>query len=288
MAAASTHGLPVIGTELPNGRDEALEHGRNIYLCLPEDPEILAEAIQLISDNTDLRERLRTGILNLARNWHCWDTMTTRLVAVLESAVAGDTMPGSNQSHFCPANSPNCATKYHSDTAPECDLSLDIQEDCTQLSSPVWSDENTPGSANAPLVSVIVAVYNVKPYLSQCLHSLVNQTLMNIEIIVVNDASTDDSFAILNDYQMRYSNLRVVNCKCNKGLASVRNTGLRLARGKYIGFIDGNDWGDIRMCEVMYRRTNNDHSDVLIADAKIFYEGRKTLATSSISISVGH
>jgi hypothetical protein len=88
LAAAGTHGIPVIGTELPVGRDEALEHGQNIYLCRPEDPEMLAEAIQLTSENTEIRERLREGILRLSRDWHSWDAMTERLVMVLESSIS--------------------------------------------------------------------------------------------------------------------------------------------------------------------------------------------------------
>jgi FkbM family methyltransferase len=272
LAAASTHGLPVIGTELPKGQDEALEHGRNIYLCRPRDPEMLAEAIQLISENADLRERLRAGIVELARDWHCWDTMTKRLVEVLESAVAADKRPQRTESRSSPLTygAQSRGKRISSDMRPH--GLPEVAGDHPH----VWSQENTPDSADAPLLSLIVAVYNVKKYLSQCLDSLVNQTLTNIEIIVVNDASTDNSSLIINDYKSRYPNLRVVNCNCNGGLASVRNIGLRRARGKYVGFIDGDDWADIRMCELMYRRANDDNSDVLIANAKVFYEDRKT------------
>ena len=276
LAAAATHGLPVIATELPVGRDDALEHGRNIYLCRPRDPEMLAEAIQLISDNTDLRERLRVGILDLARNWHRWDTMTERLIEVLQSAVSCGKVSGHNQPRpyvaTCEAESRNkeqSSDKRHH----ECD---GVQGDNLRLSSLVWSEENFADNVNAPLVSVIVAVYNVEKYLIQCLDSLVNQTLKDIEIIVVNDASTDNTFGIINDYKSRYPNIRVVNCGYNKGLASVRNIGLRVAKGQYIGFIDGDDWADIRMCEVMYQRASGDNADVLIADANVFYEDSKT------------
>jgi glycosyltransferase involved in cell wall biosynthesis len=98
LAAASTHGVPVISTELPVGRDEALEHGKNIYLCRPRNPEMLAEAIQLMCENAGVRERLRLGILDLARDWHRWETTTRRLVGVLESAVSGGEVPGREQS----------------------------------------------------------------------------------------------------------------------------------------------------------------------------------------------
>ena len=230
------------------GRDEALEHGRNIYLCRPRDPEMLAEAIELISHTADLRERLRVGILLLAQTWHRWDTTTQRLVEILESAVA----------HGAPAGA---------SAIPAADAS---SSDASKLDTAVQNDRRVP------LVSVIVAVYDVAKYLSQCLDSLVNQTLENIEIIVVNDASHDDSARIIEEYRQQYPDLvRVATCESNKGLASVRNIGMRLARGEYIGFTDGDDWADIRMCELMYQRAHGDTADVVIADATVFYEDSK-------------
>lgn len=86
LAAASTHGLPVIATERPEGPDEMLVHGRNIYLCPPRNPEMLAEAIELIFKCADLRQRLRNGICELAERWHRWQTMTKRMIAILQSA----------------------------------------------------------------------------------------------------------------------------------------------------------------------------------------------------------
>jgi FkbM family methyltransferase len=246
LAAASTHGLPVIATNLPVGRDEGLEHGRNIYLCPPQDARALAEAIELVSDSADLRERLRLGILALARDWHDWNTMTRRLVEIL------------------------AASREEARGHPV------AQGDRAHLSSAVWSDETT-ADVNAPLVSVVVAVHNVGKYLSQCLDSLVNQTLKNIEIIVVNDASQDNSLEIVNAYAARYPQLiRVMTCESNKGLASVRNIGMKIARGSYISFTDGDDWADIRMCEVMYQRARDDTADVVIADATVFDEDSKT------------
>jgi glycosyltransferase EpsH len=122
---------------------------------------------------------------------------------------------------------------------------------------------------------VIVAVYNVEKYLSQCLDALVNQTLRNIEIIVVNDASSDQSAEIINDYKLSYPSLKVIICASNKGLASVRNIGLRAATGQYIAFADGDDWVDVRMCEVLYRHAREDRAEVVIADATVFYEDTK-------------
>jgi FkbM family methyltransferase len=280
LAAASTHGVPVISTELPVGRDEALEHGQNIYLCRPRDPEMLAEAIQLISDSANLRERLRMGAIALARDWYRWETTTERLVGVLESAVSCGTVPGREQSQSYVATNETESRKKRifPEMRPQvCDDPFpEIQAETPYLSSLVSSGENTLDNVNAPLVSVIVAAYNVEKYLRQCLDSLVNQTLTNIEIIVVNDASTDNSAEIINWYRLSYSNLRVVNCEFNKGLASVRNIGLRAAKGRYVAFADGDDWVDIRMCEMLYKRASDDNADVLIADATVFYEDSKT------------
>jgi polysaccharide biosynthesis protein PslF len=277
LAAASTHGLPVISTELRVGRDEGLEHGRNIYLCRPKDPEMLAEAIQLISDNADFRGRLRSGILDLAQDWYSWDVMTERMIEVLESAVSCGEAPGQNQSQSSVAT---CGAEARKEKESSDNRSyerdgelLEVQGEIPHLSSLAQSEQD---NVDAPLVSVIVAVYNVEKYLSQCLDSLVNQTLKNIEILVIDDASTDNSAGIINDYKARYPNIRVVNCEYNKGLASVRNIGLRLARGQYVGFTDGDDWVDIRMCEIMYQRASDDNADVLIADANVFYEDTKT------------
>lgn len=279
LAAASTHGLPVIGTELPVGRDEALEHGRNIYLCQPRDQEMLAEAIQLISENTELRERLREGILRLAHDWHSWETTTKRLVGVLESVVSCGKVQGRNQSQSCVATNEAESRKkriYLDMRSRESDYELpEVQGDNAHLFSSVWSEENTLDNVSAPLVSVIVAVYNVEKYLSQCLDSLVNQTLKNIEIIVVNDASTDNSLGIIKEYQARHHNLRVVDCKKNLGLASVRNLGMRLAKGTYIGFVDGDDWAEPRKYEWMYRRADRDTADIVFAGNKQFVDDTK-------------
>jgi polysaccharide biosynthesis protein PslF len=279
LAAASTHGVPVISTELPVGRDEVLEHGENIYLCRPRDPEMLAEAIQLMSENAGLRERLRLGILNLAQGWHRWETTTERLVGVLESAVACGKVPAPPVSPACAAtrqaelNKEKLAFEMHPHNGKG-DLSGVPHHD-SHLVSPVSLQENSPESVTAPLVSVIVAVYNVEKFLRQCLDSLAHQTLSNIEIVVVNDASTDNSAQVINGYKSSCPNLQVISCEFNKGLASVRNIGLRAAKGLYVAFVDGDDWVDIKMCEVLYQRASDDNADVLIADATVFYEDTK-------------
>jgi glycosyltransferase involved in cell wall biosynthesis len=97
LAAASTHGLPVIGTELHQGRDEMLVHGQNVYLVQPRDPAMLAEAMELITECASLRERLRDGIRKLAEKWHRWGPMIDRLIAVLQSARSAASIRGAAQ-----------------------------------------------------------------------------------------------------------------------------------------------------------------------------------------------
>ena len=87
-------------------------------------------------------------------------------------------------------------------------------------------------------ISVIVPVYNVAPYLPKCLDSICNQTLKDIEIICVNDCSTDSSFEILKEYSQKDSRIKLIDFKENKGVSAARNAGIKTAHGEYIGFVD--------------------------------------------------
>lgn len=112
-------------------------------------------------------------------------------------------------------------------------------------------------------VSVIVPVYNVEMYLRTCLDSLVNQTLDEIEIIIVNDGSTDQSQIILEEYKKRYpQKIQLLN-KENGGQGSARNAGLDVAIGEYIGFVDSDDYVDLRMFEKMYNAATQKNADLV-------------------------
>ncbi len=102
-----------------------------------------------------------------------------------------------------------------------------------------------------PKVSVILPVYNVGKYLRQSLESLLNQTLKEIEIICVNDGSTDDSYNILEEYKEKDNRIKVIH-KENKGTGAARNDGLRIASGECIGFVDPDDWVKPNMFERLY------------------------------------
>ena len=120
-----------------------------------------------------------------------------------------------------------------------------------------------------PFVSVLVPVYNVSKYLRQCLDSLINQTLREIEIICVNDGSTDDSPAILAEYAAMDDRVRIIN-KANGGLPSARNAGLEVARGSYVGFVDGDDYVDARMFDRMYAEAKLRDADIVVCGAHCF------------------
>lgn len=113
-------------------------------------------------------------------------------------------------------------------------------------------------------ISVIVPVYNVEKYIRRCLDSLVNQSFKEMEIILVDDCSTDQSLEICKEYQQTYENVIVVQHEKNKGISATRNTGIRMAQGEYIGFIDSDDWVDINMYEEMYTQLINNKVDIVI------------------------
>lgn len=125
-----------------------------------------------------------------------------------------------------------------------------------------------------PIVSILVPVYNVSKYLRQCLDSLVNQTLSDIEIICVNDGSTDESGKILQEYAAVDSRIVVVN-KDNGGLPSARNAGLDVARGKYVGFVDGDDYVDSDMYRKMYNAAIANNADIVVCGGHLFPKEEK-------------
>ncbi len=120
-----------------------------------------------------------------------------------------------------------------------------------------------------PFVSVLVPVYNVEKYLRQCLDSLVGQTLRNIEIVCVNDGSTDSSPEILREYARRDARIVVVD-KPNGGLPSARNAGLGAARGEYVGFVDADDYVDATMFARLYAEAKRCKADIVVCGAHAF------------------
>ncbi|KRE83811.1 hypothetical protein ASG89_11875 [Paenibacillus sp. Soil766] len=112
-----------------------------------------------------------------------------------------------------------------------------------------------------PDISVIIPVYNVEKYLHRCLTSVINQNFQNIEIVIVNDGSTDLSGNICDEIAGRDSRITVIH-KANGGLSSARNAGIEVARGKYIGFVDSDDWISQNMYEYLYKIIKDSNADI--------------------------
>ena len=118
-------------------------------------------------------------------------------------------------------------------------------------------------------VSVIVPVYNVAPYLAQCLDSLVGQSLDDIEIICVDDKSTDESLEILHQYRDKYPQITVIELDKNSGVSTARNTGMNAACGEYLGFVDSDDYVDLDFYEKLYNTARATGADIVKANAHI-------------------
>lgn len=115
------------------------------------------------------------------------------------------------------------------------------------------------------MVSVVVPVYNVAAYLTECMNSILEQTYRNLDIILVDDGSTDDSGKLCDAFAEREARVRVVHKK-NGGLSDARNTGLEMALGEFVIFVDSDDEIDVHMIESMLKTLQETDSDVVICD----------------------
>lgn len=127
-----------------------------------------------------------------------------------------------------------------------------------------------------PLISVIVPVYNVEKYISRCLHSIYEQTYKNLEIILIDDGSTDSSLSILDKYAKKDSRVKVVH-QMNRGLSAARNTGIQQSHGAYLTFIDSDDYVTHDYVEYMYKllEQNNFKSSLALCSlTQVFPNGK--------------
>lgn len=113
-------------------------------------------------------------------------------------------------------------------------------------------------------VSIIIPVYNVEKYLRQCLDSVVNQTLTDIEIICVNDCSPDNSAEILSEYAKKDNRIKIITLEENGGLGNARNVALKAVQGDYIMFLDSDDWLELDACEKAYSQISKNNNDFVI------------------------
>ena len=112
-------------------------------------------------------------------------------------------------------------------------------------------------------ISIIVPVYNVEKYLEKCIKSILNQTFTDFELILVNDGSTDKSGVICDNYKNIDDRIIVIHKK-NEGLSSARNSGLDIAKGRYIGFVDSDDYINNDMYHKLYEALIKNNSDISI------------------------
>ena len=112
-------------------------------------------------------------------------------------------------------------------------------------------------------ISIIIPVYNVEKYLHECLDSIINQTFKDLEIICVDDGSTDKSSEILEEYEQKDKRFTVIS-QPNKGVSAARNRGMQQAKGKYIMFVDSDDWLAHNACEQAYKAATGNDCDMLL------------------------
>ena len=115
---------------------------------------------------------------------------------------------------------------------------------------------------NENIVSIIIPIYNAEKYLNNCINSVINQTYKQIEVLLINDGSTDSTIDILNEYQKKDKRVKVITQK-NSGVSVARNNGIKHATGKYIMFIDSDDWIENTFVEQMVNKIKKENVDVV-------------------------
>lgn len=131
------------------------------------------------------------------------------------------------------------------------------------------------------LISVLVAVYNVDKYITKCLDSIINQTYSNIEIVIVDDGSTDNSKKICTEYAKKDKRIKVFEIE-HGGLSKVRNYGIKVAAGKYIYFVDSDDYLDNDLLETLYNNIKKENADISCCS---FYEVFKSKIIKKNSVN---
>lgn len=127
-------------------------------------------------------------------------------------------------------------------------------------------------------ISIIVPVNNVEVYLPKALESILNQTIKEIEIICVNDASTDSSKEVLQSFANKDNRVKIYDLPEKKGQSHARNYGIKKASGEYLGFVDGDDWVDIQMFEKMYSQAKKLCSDIVMCSTAVYDEHTQTIS----------
>lgn len=125
-----------------------------------------------------------------------------------------------------------------------------------------------------PKISIVVPVYKVQKYIRDCLESLVNQTFSDIEIIIVDDGSPDESYKVYGEFASKDSRIRIIK-KENAGVSEARNTGISVANGEFLMFVDSDDWMELDGCETLYNAYLKTNADLIVSDAYTSMNGIK-------------
>lgn len=136
-----------------------------------------------------------------------------------------------------------------------------------------------------PKISVIVPIYNVEKYLKECLDSVVNQNLKEVEIILVDDGSTDKSKEIISEYESKFPNIVRIELR-NKGVSVARNIGLKKATGKYVLYLDSDDFLEEGCLNILYKTAEEEKSSIIIFGHKEIYDTGISTKVSVVSIEV--
>jgi len=127
---------------------------------------------------------------------------------------------------------------------------------------------------NNDLISIIISIYDAEPYLKRCLDSILSQTYKDLEIILINDGSIDGSLKICKEYSQIDDRIQVVNFKQNLGVSRGRNEGLKIAKGKYVSFIDADDTIEKTFIETLYNICETSSADIGIVNVNYYYESK--------------
>ncbi|MCL2017231.1 MAG: glycosyltransferase [Alphaproteobacteria bacterium] len=131
-----------------------------------------------------------------------------------------------------------------------------------------------------PKISVIVPIYNVEKYIHKCLDSIINQTLSDIEIILVDDLGTDNSMKIAHEFATNDKRIKIISHDKNRGLSAARNTGIKNSNAPFIMFLDSDDFYKSTMCEKMLNAIEPSNADIAVCGVNVIYEADKNLAKS--------
>ena len=132
------------------------------------------------------------------------------------------------------------------------------------------------------IISIIVPIYNTENYLEECLNSLINQTFKDIEIICINDGSTDNSLEILKAYAKKDTRIKIFS-QVNQGQGIARNKGIQIAKGEYILFVDPDDYINHKTCEILYNTFKKTKANIIQFDYENLYENQSLKKSRTLS-----